>query len=78
MASKRKANTKVPVLKKLDLGSESELDFAEDITRCICLKTHTTGLMIQCEGCEVWQHCECIGLKKKNIPKKYWCERCTK
>ncbi|KAJ3220873.1 hypothetical protein HK099_003937 [Clydaea vesicula] len=75
-AARRKANTKTP-LYKMEFPSETDDDSSEEVTRCICLKTHTTGLMIQCEGCEVWQHCECIGLKKKSIPKKYWCELCT-
>ncbi|KAI9485911.1 MAG: hypothetical protein EXX96DRAFT_472984, partial [Benjaminiella poitrasii] len=34
------------------------------------------GLMVQCDQCEVWQHCECMGLDQPNIPDHYYCEKC--
>ncbi|KAI8347624.1 hypothetical protein EDC96DRAFT_521075 [Choanephora cucurbitarum] len=46
------------------------------ITRCICGHTHSLGLMVQCDKCEVWQHCECMGLEPPNIPDQYYCEQC--
>ncbi|CEP07966.1 hypothetical protein [Parasitella parasitica] len=34
------------------------------------------GLMVCCDECEVWQHCECMGLEKEEIPDEYFCELC--
>jgi hypothetical protein len=34
------------------------------------------GLMVCCDECEVWQHCECMGLEKDEIPDEYFCELC--
>ncbi|KAI7868447.1 hypothetical protein BDF14DRAFT_1793284 [Spinellus fusiger] len=35
-----------------------------------------SGLMVQCDKCEVWQHCECVGLEEQDIPEQYYCEQC--
>ncbi|KAI8336783.1 hypothetical protein BC941DRAFT_428065 [Chlamydoabsidia padenii] len=33
--------------------------------------------MVQCDQCEVWQHCKCVGLEEeKDIPDQYYCEQC--
>ncbi|KAI8096709.1 uncharacterized protein BX664DRAFT_257747, partial [Halteromyces radiatus] len=45
-------------------------------TRCLCGETHNVGLMVQCDKCEVWQHCECMGLAEQDIPDQYYCEEC--
>lgn len=34
------------------------------------------GLMVQCDQCEVWQHCDCVGLEEQDIPEHYYCEEC--
>lgn len=34
------------------------------------------GLMVQCDKCEVWQHCECIGLNQDKLPDHYYCDQC--
>ncbi|KAI8077056.1 hypothetical protein BDF21DRAFT_421950 [Thamnidium elegans] len=34
------------------------------------------GLMVCCDQCEVWQHCECMGLEEQEIPEQYFCELC--
>ncbi|KAJ3293121.1 hypothetical protein HDU76_007091, partial [Blyttiomyces sp. JEL0837] len=34
------------------------------------------GVMIQCEKCMVWQHCRCMGIPEKKLPKHYYCELC--
>ena len=34
-------------------------------------------MMIQCEGCDAWQHTQCMGIPKKKIPKQYFCEVCS-
>ncbi|CAG9857685.1 unnamed protein product [Phyllotreta striolata] len=47
----------------------------EDIIRCICGIPRDEGLMIQCERCMVWQHCECV--KADASAASYHCENCT-
>lgn len=42
--------------------------------RCICGMFRDEGMMIQCERCLVWQHCECVQADSK-MP-SYYCERC--
>lgn len=32
--------------------------------------------MICCDKCLVWQHVECMGLDRSNIPDNYFCEKC--
>lgn len=32
--------------------------------------------MVCCDECEVWQHCECMGLEEQDIPDQYFCELC--
>ncbi|KAG0783440.1 hypothetical protein G6F62_009029 [Rhizopus arrhizus] len=57
---------------------EEEEESAEDesVTRCVCGKQHSIGLMVCCDDCEVWQHCECMGLEEEDIPDQYFCEQC--
>lgn len=52
------------------LGGEEE-----DVIRCICGLYRDEGLMIQCERCLVWQHCECV--KADPAAAIYHCERCV-
>lgn len=47
----------------------------EDIIRCICGIPRDEGLMIQCERCLVWQHCECV--KADSSAPSYHCEICV-
>ncbi|XP_071051493.1 histone-lysine N-methyltransferase ash1 isoform X2 [Onthophagus taurus] len=47
----------------------------EDVIRCICGMYRDEGLMIQCERCLVWQHCECV--KADVQAPSYHCERCV-
>nr|CAD7255866.1 unnamed protein product [Timema shepardi] len=49
-------------------------DEEEDVIRCICGLYRDEGLMIQCERCLVWQHCDCV--KADPGVEKYLCERC--
>ena len=46
----------------------------EDVIRCICGLHRDEGLMIQCERCLVWQHCDCV--KADTSVESYMCERC--
>ncbi|KAG8542690.1 hypothetical protein GDO81_026267 [Engystomops pustulosus] len=46
----------------------------DDIIRCICGLYKDEGLMIQCEKCMVWQHCDCMGVTSD--VEHYLCEHC--
>ncbi|XP_011676550.2 uncharacterized protein LOC580083 isoform X3 [Strongylocentrotus purpuratus] len=54
----------------------AEVQNNEGDTRCICTFDHDDGYMICCDKCTVWQHVECMGLDRNNIPDVYFCERC--
>ncbi|XP_067645548.1 platelet binding protein GspB-like isoform X2 [Eurosta solidaginis] len=65
----------------IDPGEETETAAeaeAEDdsVTRCICDLTHDDGYMICCDKCFVWQHVDCMGIDRQNIPDEYQCEVC--
>ncbi|NWU30566.1 ASH1L methyltransferase, partial [Dyaphorophyia castanea] len=53
-----------------DTGHEKD----EDVIRCICGLYKDEGLMIQCEKCMVWQHCDCMGVTSD--VEHYLCEQC--
>lgn len=46
------------------------------VTRCICDFQHDDGYMICCDRCGVWQHVDCMGVDRNNIPENYLCELC--
>ncbi|CAG9785241.1 unnamed protein product [Diatraea saccharalis] len=48
----------------------------EGKTRCICDFTHDDGYMICCDRCGEWQHVDCMGIDRQNIPDIYMCELC--
>ncbi|KAF8422630.1 transcription factor S-II, central domain-containing protein, partial [Tirmania nivea] len=60
----------------------SEEDDANAQIRCACGATQEvkgdTRMMVQCEGCKVWQHCECLELDEDELEedKDYYCEVC--
>ncbi|XP_065143905.1 histone-lysine N-methyltransferase ASH1L [Paramisgurnus dabryanus] len=54
-------------------GSGSH-DKDDDVIRCICGMYKDEGLMIQCEKCMVWQHCDCMRLEAE--VEHYLCEQC--
>lgn len=54
---------------KTDPGAEEE-----DVIRCVCGLYKDEGVMIQCERCMVWQHCDCV--KADDTCEHYLCERC--
>ena len=68
--------------------SEDEDDDDEDDDpnaqiRCACGATkernNDSRMMVQCEGCKVWQHCECLELNEDELDdedKLYYCEIC--
>ncbi|KAL1453943.1 hypothetical protein WDU94_010244, partial [Cyamophila willieti] len=47
----------------------------EDVIQCICGLFKDEGLMIQCERCLVWQHCDCV--KADPNAEHYLCEKCS-
>uniref|UniRef100_T1IMB6 Ubiquitin-activating enzyme E1 C-terminal domain-containing protein n=1 Tax=Strigamia maritima TaxID=126957 RepID=T1IMB6_STRMM len=47
----------------------------EEVIRCICNIYKDEGLMIQCEKCFVWQHCDCVNVDG-NV-ENYACEQCN-
>ncbi|XP_043936099.1 histone-lysine N-methyltransferase ASH1L isoform X2 [Protopterus annectens] len=49
-------------------------DKDDDVIRCICGLYKDEGLMIQCEKCMVWQHCDCMGVNSD--VEHYLCEQC--
>uniref|UniRef100_A0A182FUG3 Uncharacterized protein n=1 Tax=Anopheles albimanus TaxID=7167 RepID=A0A182FUG3_ANOAL len=64
-----------------DLGEETdtapECEGEDDsVTRCICDLTHDDGYMICCDKCSAWQHVDCMGIDRSNIPDEYNCELC--
>ncbi|KAF7721950.1 hypothetical protein EC973_003911 [Apophysomyces ossiformis] len=56
--------------------SEEESSDGGSVTRCVCGDQHNVGLMVQCDKCEVWQHCDCVGLTEEEIPDHYYCDLC--
>ncbi|KAM9385510.1 histone-lysine N-methyltransferase ASH1L isoform 2-T2 [Pholidichthys leucotaenia] len=55
-------------------GGTGSHDKDDDIIRCICGMYKDEGLMIQCEKCMVWQHCDCM--RVENEEEHYLCEQC--
>ncbi|KAG1451569.1 hypothetical protein G6F56_008052 [Rhizopus delemar] len=78
-SSRRAKQQKVPepvILSEEEEEEEDESVEDESVTRCVCGKQHSIGLMVCCDDCEVWQHCECMGLEEEDIPDQYFCEQC--
>ena len=54
--------------------AESRVANEDDIIDCICGQYKDEGLMIQCEGCHIWQHCDCVGQPEGE--ENYFCQDC--
>ncbi|XP_043602642.1 uncharacterized protein LOC122576419 isoform X3 [Bombus pyrosoma] len=59
-----------------ETAPEGEGDDEDSVTRCICDFEHDDGYMICCDRCLVWQHVDCMGIDRSNIPDEYLCEIC--
>ncbi|KAI9266581.1 hypothetical protein BDA99DRAFT_558644 [Phascolomyces articulosus] len=55
---------------------DEESSDSASVTRCLCGEQHNLGLMVQCDKCEVWQHCDCVGLTERDLPDLYYCDHC--
>ncbi|PIK39100.1 putative histone-lysine N-methyltransferase ASH1L-like [Apostichopus japonicus] len=58
--------------KETKVSSKEEEE--EEVIRCLCGLYIDEGLMIQCEKCLVWQHCDCLGTAEPE--ERYLCEQC--
>ncbi|XP_034240792.1 microtubule-associated protein futsch isoform X2 [Thrips palmi] len=56
------------------LVAEKDPAEEEEVIRCICGLYRDEGMMIQCERCLVWQHCDCV--KADSSFEHYLCEIC--
>ncbi|OMJ17490.1 Histone deacetylase complex subunit CTI6 [Smittium culicis] len=72
----KQTKKKSPVLLDADLEL-SQNENEDGVVRCMCGLMNDGELMIQCEECHDWQHTLCVGIRdEKNIPDKYYCEKC--
>merc|ERR1711981_1386212 len=51
-------------------------DEDEERIECLCGQYKDEGLMIQCEKCHVWQHCDCVGQTGEDESESYLCPKC--
>ncbi|XP_046681254.1 inactive histone-lysine N-methyltransferase 2E-like isoform X2 [Homalodisca vitripennis] len=65
-----------PQGEETETANEGEENEDDSITRCICDFQHDDGYMICCDKCSVWQHVDCMGIDRTNIPDEYQCEKC--
>ncbi|KAI8066262.1 uncharacterized protein B0P05DRAFT_598912 [Gilbertella persicaria] len=72
----RRRRTQQQQRRRSQSSSDENSTDSGSVTRCVCGHTHSLGLMVQCDKCEVWQHCECMGLEQPDIPDHYYCELC--
>ncbi|KAK7486796.1 hypothetical protein BaRGS_00021943 [Batillaria attramentaria] len=63
-------STEAMETKAVDQEEEEE----EEVIRCICGVYRDEGLMIQCEKCFIWQHCDCVQVSGE--VEHYLCEIC--
>ncbi|XP_054289297.1 inactive histone-lysine N-methyltransferase 2E-like [Macrosteles quadrilineatus] len=65
-----------PQGEETETAPEGEDNEDDSVTRCICDFQHDDGYMICCDKCSVWQHVDCMGIDRANIPEEYMCEKC--
>lgn len=57
-------------------STPAQQEVEDSVTRCICGFQHDDGFMICCDKCMVWQHVDCMGIERGDIPEEYLCEEC--
>ncbi len=55
-------------------AKKAEQNSKDDAIECPCGQFKDEGLMVQCETCQVWQHCDCVGGKDEEA---YHCPKCS-
>eukprot|EP01137_Pigoraptor_chileana_P035565 Opistho-2@29788 len=86
-SAKRSSNSRTPGSRRTQKSSgkssrrrkSSASDEENDpgyTTRCICGFKHNDEFMICCDKCNVWQHMDCMGIDRGNVPSEYFCEAC--
>jgi histone-lysine N-methyltransferase ASH1L len=55
--------------------SEGRSSAEDDAIDCVCGQYKDEGLMVQCETCHVWQHCDCVG--HPTGEENYFCQNCV-
>ncbi|ODM98315.1 Histone-lysine N-methyltransferase ASH1L [Orchesella cincta] len=65
-------SNELPTFKNIPVNPEED-----DVIRCICERSSDEGMMVQCDKCCVWQHCDCMrvpcstkGDQKNNLRRK--------
>ncbi|XP_046387136.1 inactive histone-lysine N-methyltransferase 2E isoform X2 [Ischnura elegans] len=76
LSSPRRVDGEQEEGEETETAPEGEEDEDDSVTRCICNFEHDDGYMICCDKCFVWQHVDCMGIDRSNIPDEYQCERC--
>ncbi|KAI8828170.1 hypothetical protein BJ741DRAFT_438085 [Chytriomyces cf. hyalinus JEL632] len=69
-----------PMPKGQNSEREGEEEEEDGVIRCICGQNEDDGTtMVQCDGCQVWQHTACFGLgdDPAQLPDEYECELCS-
>ncbi|KAI9315419.1 hypothetical protein DFJ73DRAFT_882721 [Zopfochytrium polystomum] len=77
-SSKASSSSSQAVVSAGEEEEEEEITADEEVTRCVCDQKESFGVMIQCEKCLVWQHCSCVGVPERKLPKHYYCEKCNR
>eukprot|EP01098_Paradermamoeba_levis_P015089 TRINITY_DN7484_c0_g1_i2.p1 TRINITY_DN7484_c0_g1~~TRINITY_DN7484_c0_g1_i2.p1 ORF type:complete len:226 (+),score=46.02 TRINITY_DN7484_c0_g1_i2:273-950(+) len=59
-------------------SKQNDSDGSDDSSiRCVCEKDEDYGLMVQCDQCSRWQHCQCFGINsQRDIPDEFFCHLC--
>ena len=47
----------------------------DDAISCVCGQYKDEGLMVQCEACHIWQHCDCVGHPEGE--ETFFCQSCN-
>ncbi|KAM0716335.1 hypothetical protein Q7P37_007780 [Cladosporium fusiforme] len=88
-AFKLKTNKKKEILKRKTDLTKTTREFAEraggvtqtgQIVLCPCGGTGEEGDMVQCSGCDAWQHLHCYGYVGENdprLPEEHFCHCCV-